>query len=104
VRCKRERQEGGLARAEVEEERRIAHPTLVEERCHLIRAYRIWAAPRQGTPDPPLELASTTGGRTAGADYWHFLASLLRIGLGPIPINGARNAVLASPSKDTKEH
>jgi hypothetical protein len=41
VHCKRERQEGGLARAEVEEERRIAHPTLVEERCHLIRAYRI---------------------------------------------------------------
>jgi hypothetical protein len=34
---------------------------------------------------------------------WHFLASLLRTGLGPIPSNGARNAVLASPSKDTKE-
>jgi hypothetical protein len=34
---------------------------------------------------------------------WYFLASLLRTGLGPIPSNGARNAVLASPSKDTKE-
>jgi hypothetical protein len=39
--CKRERQEGGLARAKVEEERRIAHPTPVEECCHLIRACRI---------------------------------------------------------------
>jgi hypothetical protein len=34
---------------------------------------------------------------------WHFIASLLRTSLGPIPSNGARNAVLASPSKDTKE-
>jgi hypothetical protein len=37
------------------------------------------------------------------AHCWYFLASLLRTGLGPIPSNGARNAVLASPSKDTKE-
>jgi hypothetical protein len=35
---------------------------------------------------------------------WHFLASLLRTGLGPIRSNDARNAVLASPNKDTKEH
>jgi hypothetical protein len=35
---------------------------------------------------------------------WHFLASLLRTDLGPIPSNNTRNVMLAFPGKDTKEH
>jgi hypothetical protein len=50
----------------------------------------------------PTQLLSSSSELVLEA-HWHFLASLLRIGLGPIPSNGARNAMLASPSKDTME-